>query len=76
MIFRIAFKNIWRNKARSLIVITAVTLGLTGGLIVVAVMTGLVDQKSSGQSFNTEVSHIQIHDSSYLKELRTPFRNH
>jgi len=72
MIFRIAFKNIWRNKARSLIVITAVTLGLTGGLIVVAVMTGLVDQKVRAV-INTEVSHIQIHDSSYLKNYEPRF---
>jgi len=47
-------------------VITAITLGLTGGLIVVAVMTGLVDQKVRAV-INTEVSHIQIHDTSYLK---------
>jgi putative ABC transport system permease protein len=72
MIFRIAFKNIWRNKARSLIVITSITLGLTGGLIVVAVMTGLVDQKVRAV-INTEVSHIQIHDTSYLKNYEPRF---
>jgi len=72
MIFRIAFKNIWRNKARSLIVITAITLGLTGGLIVVAVMTGLVDQKVRSV-INTEVSHLQIHDTSYLKNYEPRF---
>ena len=72
MIFRIAFKNIWRNKARSLIVITAVTLGLTGGLLTVSVMTGLVDQKVRSV-INTEVSHIQIHDPSYLKNYEPRF---
>lgn len=72
MIFRIAFKNVWRNKVRSLIVITAVTLGLTGGLIVVAVMTGMVDQKVRAV-INTEVSHLQIHDSSYLKNYEPRF---
>jgi ABC-type lipoprotein release transport system permease subunit len=72
MIFRIAFKNVWRNKVRSLIVITAITLGLTGGLIVVAVMTGLVDQKVRA-TINTEVSHIQIHDSSFLKNYEPRF---
>jgi len=72
MIFRIAFKNIWRNKARSLIVITAITLGLTGGLIAVSVMTGLVDQKVRSV-INTEISHIQIHDPSYLKNSEPRF---
>ena len=45
MIFKIAFKNVWRNKVRSLIVIVAITLGLAGGLFTVSVITGMVDQK-------------------------------
>ncbi len=75
MIFLIAFKNIWRNKARSLIVITAVTLGLTGGLIAVAVMTGLVEQKVRSV-INTEISHLQIHSPSYLKNSEPRFVIH
>ena len=42
MIFRIAFKNVWRNKVRSLIVITAITLGLAGGIFTASIITGMV----------------------------------
>ncbi len=72
MIFRIAFRNIWRNKVRSLIVITAVTLGLAGGLMAAAVMTGMIDQKVRSV-INTELSHIQLHDPSFLKNYEARF---
>ena len=32
MLFAIAWKNVWRNKLRSLIVILSITIGLIGGL--------------------------------------------
>ena len=34
MLAGIAWKNIWRNKKRSAVILTAIALGLCGGLIV------------------------------------------
>src|ERR1039457_192202 len=68
MIPKIAFKNIWRNKERSLIVITAIALALTGGIFTASIMTGMVDQKFRS-GINNEVSHIQIHNPDFLKNL-------
>ncbi|HCT30366.1 MAG TPA: ABC transporter permease [Bacteroidales bacterium] len=65
MIFSISFKNIWRNKIRSLVVIMAITIGLTGGILTVALMQGMVDQRLN-IAIDSEVSHIQIHNSKYL----------
>ena len=72
MIFKIAFKNVWRNKVRSLIVIVAITLGLAGGLFTVSVITGMVDQKVRS-GINNEVSHIQIHNPEFLKNLESRY---
>jgi len=66
MIPKIAFKNVWRNKERSLIVIIAITLALTGGIFTASIMTGMVDQKFRS-GINNEVSHIQIHNPDFLK---------
>jgi putative ABC transport system permease protein len=70
MILRIAFKNVWRNKVRSLIVIISVTLGLAGGVFAVAIITGMVEQKIRAD-INNEVSHIQIHDPHFLENFET-----
>jgi putative ABC transport system permease protein len=72
MIPKIAFKNIWRNKERSLIVITAITLALTGGIFTASIMTGMVDQKFRS-GINNEVSHIQIHNPDFLKNLEPQY---
>ena len=70
MIFKIAFKNVWRNKVRSLIVITAITLGLVGGIFTVSIFTGMVEQKIKN-GINNEVSHLQVHDPRFLKNYES-----
>jgi ABC-type lipoprotein release transport system permease subunit len=66
MIWSISWKNVWRNKIRSLVVIVAVTLGIISGVMVVAIMEGWVEQRMHDAIYN-EVSHIQIHNTEYLK---------
>ncbi|MCP5064378.1 MAG: ABC transporter permease [Ignavibacteriae bacterium] len=65
MLFSIAWKNVWRNKLRSLIVIISITVGLLGGLFYLAFSNGMV-QFQIGASIKTEVSNIQIHNPKYL----------
>ncbi len=65
MIWSISFKNIWRNRVRSLVVIMAMGVGLTGGIIAVAMMQGMVDQKIDATIY-TELSHIQVQEPQYL----------
>ncbi len=71
MLFSVAWKNIWRNKLRSLIVIFAIVIGLFGGLYGSAIMLGMVDQRIRLAIAN-EVSNIQIHQKDFIlnKELK------
>ena len=45
MIFSIAWKNVWRNKLRSTIVIASMVIGLLGGIIYLAFAKGMVQQQ-------------------------------
>jgi len=66
MIGSIAWKNVWRNKKRSLVVIVAVALGIISGVLLVGIMEGWVRQRLNDAIYN-EVSHIQIHNTDYIK---------
>jgi putative ABC transport system permease protein len=66
MIRSISWKNVWRNKSRSLVVIVAVTLGIISGVLLVGIMKGWVEQRLHDAIYN-EVSHVQIHNKEYLK---------
>lgn len=65
MILSLAWKNIWRNKPRSLIVVFAVTVGLFGGLFSSAIFIGMIDQRLS-DAIRNEVSNLQIHHPDFL----------
>jgi ABC-type lipoprotein release transport system permease subunit len=66
MILSISWKNVWRNKTRSLVVIIAVTLGIISGAMVVGIMEGWVKQRLHDAIYN-EVSHLQVHNAEFLK---------
>lgn len=59
MLWSIAWKNIWRNKARSLVVIVAVFMGMVGGIFSSAVMNGAAVQRIK-DAIRLEISHIRI----------------
>jgi len=60
MIWALSWKNIWRNKLRSFVVITALTLGVFAGVFMTAFTNGIVEDRIKS-IISTEISHIQIH---------------
>jgi len=66
MISALSWKNIWRNKVRSLVVIGAMTFGIFGGLFTSAIYKGMSDRRVK-DALTKEVSHIQIHDPKYIE---------
>lgn len=64
MITAIAWKNVWRNKARSLIVITAVTIGVFAGIFSMAAINSSVVQRLDA-AVNEELSHIQVNNKDF-----------
>ncbi|WP_456407317.1 ABC transporter permease [Caldithrix abyssi] len=64
MLFALAWKNIWRNKTRSLIVILAIAFGLWGGLFSGGLMVALGDSMVKS-AIDRDLAHIQIHHPKY-----------
>ena len=61
MITKTAWKNIWRNRVRSLVVIASVAIGIFSGVFAIGVMEGVMKQRVD-EALDGEVSHIQITD--------------
>lgn len=60
MLLSISWRNIWRNKVRSLVIIFSIALGIFAGVAATAFMKGLAEQRIQ-KVINTELSYMQIH---------------
>lgn len=67
MLIQMAWRNIWRNKTRSVVIITSVALGLLAGVFVMGLYEGIMRSRLQ-ILINTEVSHIQIHHSKFKND--------
>ena len=66
MIWSVSWRNVWRSKTRSLVIISAIALGVFAGVYTIAFMLGWVNQRVDNV-IKTEVSHIQIHHANYIQ---------
>ncbi len=64
MLLTLAWKNIWRNKTRSLIVILAIAFGLWAGLFSGGLMVAMGDSMTRS-AIDRDLGHIQIHHPQY-----------
>ncbi len=63
----ISWKNVWRNKARSLVIMGAITVGLFGGIFSYALMMGGTMQRIDS-AIKNETASFQLHNPAYLLE--------
>lgn len=66
MLLGLAWKNIWRSKKRSFVLLSAIALGVWGGLFASGIMYGLTDQMIK-TAISTQLSDIQIHEPGFLE---------
>lgn len=64
MLIRIAWRNLWRNSRRSIIVLVSVIIGVVALIIMDALSIGMVKQMLENQ-IGSHVSHIQVHKSGF-----------
>jgi len=67
MLITVAWRNLWRNHRRSLIMLAAIAIGLWGMIWMTALMRGMVDQMID-DAISTLSGHIQIHARGYLDD--------
>jgi putative ABC transport system permease protein len=72
MILKVAWRNIWRNPLRSLIVLVSIILGIWAGLFVISFSYGL-NQQRVAQGIYSTISHIQVHNPKFEQEERVIF---
>ena len=72
MLIKIARRNIWRSKKRSLIIIVAVSIGLWAGIFMMAFYNGMIEQRINS-AISDELSHIQLHHLEFRKEYEIKY---
>lgn len=68
IILTIAWRNIWRNALRSSIIMLSVSIGLLAGIFIMGLYKGMIHSRVR-TVIDTEVSHIQIHNPEFKKEI-------
>ncbi len=64
MLFTLAWRNIWRNKRRSSIIIAAIAVGLLCGLFTSAIMFGM-GESLINTTIDRDLGHLQIHTKTF-----------
>jgi ABC-type lipoprotein release transport system permease subunit len=72
MLTHIAWRNIWRNRTRSLVIIGAVALGLWGGIFIMALSIGMSEQRKN-DVITSQISHIQLHHPKFKEDRDIAF---
>ncbi len=72
MLFTIAWRNIWRQKTRSLVIITAILIGLWGLLFVIGFSNGFMNSFLQN-GIKYEHSHLQIHHPAFKQDQELKF---
>lgn len=71
-LFKISWRNIWRSKVRSLVIMGAVAFGLWMGIFLIGFYTGLINQRME-QAIASELSHLQIHHPDFKNDYDVKF---
>jgi putative ABC transport system permease protein len=69
---RLAWRNVWRNKLRSLAVCGSVFLGLVAGVFASSLVKGMLEGRFK-LFIENEISHLQVHHPLYLESRETEY---
>ena len=72
MILALAWRNIWRNKVRSIVIMMSVAAGLFAGIAVLALYKGMM-QGRVRTVIDSETGHIQIHQPGFTEDFDPSF---
>lgn len=73
MLARVAWKNIWRNRTRSIVLLLSIVLGIWGGTFITGFMMGMMEQYVN-IVVEGQLSHIQVHNPGYKKDKDIHFK--
>jgi len=72
MLTTIAWRNIWRSRTRSLVVIGAIVLGIWALVFMISFTVGMV-QSYVDDAIATSIGHLQVHQDSFREEPKLAY---
>jgi len=72
MILIMAWRNIWRNKMRSIVIMLSVAVGLFAGIAVLALYEGMMKSRVRNV-IDAEAGHLQLHNSRFKKDYEPKY---
>src|SRR5574339_134776 len=72
MLIKVAWRNIWRHRTRSTVILLSVTFGLWAGLFMEAYVNGVVEQRIR-TAIEKEISHLQIHHPDFKTDYEVKY---
>lgn len=72
MIFTMAWRNIWRKKFRSIIIMMSIALGMFAGIAVQSLYKGKMTARTR-TVIDTEVGHLQVHHPGFQEDFEPKF---
>ena len=65
----LGWRNLWRQKRRSLVVITSITLGVLMMMFALGLMNGIIAQMLDN-SISTKLGHVVIHKKGFFENMK------
>lgn len=72
MISLMAWRNIWRNKTRSIVIMLSIAIGLFSGIAILSLYKGMMKGRVR-TVIDAEVGHLQIHHPEFKKDFKPEF---
>ena len=69
---KLGWRNIWRNKKRSLVVISSIWVGIFAMLIMMALMNGM-NYQMIDNTISTSLGHISIHRDGFMDNIKASY---
>jgi ABC-type lipoprotein release transport system permease subunit len=70
-----AWRNIWRNKMRSIVIMLSVAIGLLAGISILALYKGMM-QSRIRTVIDAEIAHLQIHHKEFKQDYNPVYTFH
>lgn len=69
---KLGWRNIWRNKRRSLVVISSIGIGIFAMLIIMALVNGM-NYQMIDNTISTSLGHLSIHKRGFLDNMKVSY---
>lgn len=72
MLILIAWRNLWRRKIRSIVILSSVAIGMLAGAFILALYQGMGKSRMR-LAIDNEVSHLQVHHNNFEDDQEAIF---